>query len=101
MSENITFHDLTQTGTNPEGLLQRTESDLSVFFERVKPIIERVRTEGDAALRHFAQAFDGVTAPEMSIRATPEEFDAPDAVKVGGCSPHCCPYTPLPTGEKD
>ena len=76
MSENITFHDLTQTGTIPDALLQRTESDLSVFFERVKPIIERVRTEGDAALRHFAQAFDGVTAPEMSIRATPEEFDA-------------------------
>ena len=76
MSENITFHDLSETTTIPEVLLQRTESDLSVFFERVKPIIEKVRTEGDAALRHYAQAFDNVTVSDMSIKATPEEFDA-------------------------
>ncbi|GBQ63462.1 histidinol dehydrogenase [Ameyamaea chiangmaiensis NBRC 103196] len=75
MPHPVTFHDLTDVEGIPPALLRRTESDLSVFIERVKPIIDKVRTEGDAALRHFAQAFDNVSVPDMAIRATEEEFD--------------------------
>ncbi|MFE5322868.1 histidinol dehydrogenase [Paenibacillus sp. NPDC056579] len=35
--------------------------------ERVKSIIESVRREGDAALKSFAQQFDGVTVDELRV----------------------------------
>jgi histidinol dehydrogenase len=56
-------------------LLKRTESDLKPFLEKVKPIIEAVRTEGDAALARFAEKFDGALVEESAIAATPEDFD--------------------------
>jgi histidinol dehydrogenase len=75
-------HDLSDlsnlggTDAIPAGLLARTEADLSAFTEKVRPIIAAVRQEGDAALQRFARAYDGVTAPEMTLRAAPAEFDA-------------------------
>ncbi|OUJ15253.1 histidinol dehydrogenase [Acetobacter sp. DsW_063] len=77
---SVIFHDLSATKGFPSELLKRKESDLSVFLDRVKPIIERVKQEGDAALQHFARELDGVTASEMTIRATEEEFDEAFAV---------------------
>lgn len=71
----VTFHDLSGSCELPAELFKRTEADLSFFTERVAPIIEAVRTEGDAALRRFARDFDGVTAPHMSIRAEDTEFE--------------------------
>ena len=56
-------------------LLRRTESDLAPFLEKVKPIIESVRTEGDTALSRFAEQFDGALVDETAIAATPEDFD--------------------------
>ncbi|ADU72226.1 MAG: histidinol dehydrogenase [Pantoea sp.] len=73
---SVTFHDLTQADTLPEALFQRTESDLSFFAARVTPIIEAVKSGGDAALIRFAREFDGVQPEHFSIRAEPEEFDA-------------------------
>ncbi|NJM92979.1 MAG: histidinol dehydrogenase, partial [Rhodospirillaceae bacterium] len=40
-----------------ERLLVRSEADLAVFEERVKPIIEEVRRDGDAALARFGARF--------------------------------------------
>ena len=57
-------------------MYRRSVADLSRFREAARPIIEAVRQEGDAALVRFARLHDGVTAPEMSIRAQAEEFDA-------------------------
>lgn len=71
----VTFHDLSDSSELPAELFKRTEADLSFFTERVAPIIEAVRTEGDAALRRFARDFDGVTAPHMSILAEDTEFE--------------------------
>lgn len=71
----VTFHDLSDSSELPAELFKRTEADLSFFTERVAPIIEAVRTEGDAALRHFARDFDGVTAAHMSILAEDTEFE--------------------------
>jgi histidinol dehydrogenase len=54
-------------------LLKRTESDLSPYLEKVKPIIAAVRAEGDAALVRFAREFD--KSDIRGIAAAPEDFD--------------------------
>ena len=56
-------------------LLKRAESDLSGFIERVKPIIEAVRSEGDAALARFGREFDKSEVDPAAIAATPADFD--------------------------
>lgn len=66
--------DLTPDQRN--GLLQRTESDISAFTERVVPIIEDVRTRGDAALADLARTLDKANLTPQDIRATPSEFAA-------------------------
>ncbi len=70
----ISFHDLRGGAAVPESLFARAVPDLNEFCSRAQPIIEAVRLEGDAALRRFAQAFDGVSDPRMSIRAGETEF---------------------------
>lgn len=57
-------------------LLQRTEGDLTAFTEKVIPIIEAVRDEGDEALARFANAFDQSPVTADAIAATPADFDA-------------------------
>ena len=48
---NVSLHELVSIDSEGyEALLRRSESDLSFFTDKVKPIIEAVRTEGDAAL---------------------------------------------------
>lgn len=60
-----------------EGLLKRSETDLSFFTEKVKPIIEAVRTEGDAALVRYGQELDGAKSlTKATLKATEAEFDA-------------------------
>jgi histidinol dehydrogenase len=48
--------------------------DLRSFCERAQPIVDAVRLEGDAALLKFARLYDGVTVPQMAIRAEESEF---------------------------
>ena len=75
MPTSISLHDLSVlTADQRAGLLRRTEADLSDFIDAVVPIIEAVRTEGDAALIRFAKAFD--RADVQTLRAPPEAFDA-------------------------
>ncbi|MEM0908629.1 MAG: histidinol dehydrogenase [Pseudomonadota bacterium] len=57
-------------------LLTRTEADLGPFLERVAPIIEAVKTKGDAALARFANEFDKSPVTADAIAATPADFDA-------------------------
>lgn len=88
MTDAVTFHDLRDATDIPPALLERTEADLSPFLAAVDPIIEAVRSEGDAALIRFARDYDRVTAPTMTVRATDAEFDAafravaPDVVQA-------------------
>jgi histidinol dehydrogenase len=74
--QNVRLHDLSTTDQIPPALLARTEADLSEFTAKVAPIIEAVRTQGDAALQRFARAYDGVKAEQMTLRVTRAEFDA-------------------------
>jgi len=71
MVQFITYADLDAQGR--AALLKRSETDLSGFYDRVRPIIEAVRTEGDAALLRFAAEIDGSNV--TTLRATEAEFD--------------------------
>ena len=55
-------------------LLKRAESDLSPFIEKVRPIIDAVRSEGDAALTRFTRQFDKAPVEASAIAATAEDF---------------------------
>lgn len=57
-------------------LLERAESDLGPFIEKVRPIIDAVAADGDAALARFAREFDRAPLDETAIAATPADFDA-------------------------
>src|ERR1700679_3342460 len=74
--ETPRLHDLSDTEAIPAALLARTEADLSEFSERIKPIIEAVRTEGDRALQRLARSLDRVTAAQMTLRVEAAEFEA-------------------------
>jgi histidinol dehydrogenase len=69
----LTLSDL--TAAERTTLLRRTESDLWPFLEKVKPIIDAVRTDGDKALSLFAEQFDGALVDETAIAATTEDFN--------------------------
>lgn len=75
---NVSFHETASLSSEDyQALLKRSEADLSVFAEKVKPIIEAVRTEGDVALVRFGQDFDGAKPlTKATLRASEAEFDA-------------------------
>jgi histidinol dehydrogenase len=73
----LTLADL--TAAERATLLKRTESDLGPFLEKVVPIVEAVRLEGDKALSRFAGQFDNASVDASAIAATPEDFDRAQA----------------------
>lgn len=75
MTSPITFLRLADLApARRSELLQRTESDLAPFIDKVKPIIEAVRIEGDVALARFAQRFDKAPVTAATLAATPADF---------------------------
>ncbi|RWD64155.1 histidinol dehydrogenase [Mesorhizobium sp.] len=76
MSE-ISFHDLSSASADQRAsLLKRAEADLSVFVEKVRPILEAVRTEGDAALLRFVRDLDKAEVAAGNLKVSEAEFDA-------------------------
>ncbi len=72
-----TLHDLTKlSATDRAALLRRTEADLTPYMDRVRPIIEAVRDEGDAAVARLAREIDRVALDPARIAVTEAEFDA-------------------------
>ncbi|WP_372089702.1 histidinol dehydrogenase [Tistrella mobilis] len=72
----VNLHDLsTLDAAARADLLKRAESDLGPFLDKVRPIIEAVRTEGDAALARFARDFDRAPVDPARIKVEPEAFD--------------------------
>ena len=57
-----------------KALLTRTETDLSSFTEKVKPILAAVRNEGDAALSRFAKIYDNADVAANALAASPADF---------------------------
>lgn len=77
MAAKISFFRLAElTAEQRAALLRRSESDLPSFVEKVYPIVEAVRQEGDAALVRFALAFDKVVLTTREIAAAPADFRA-------------------------
>jgi histidinol dehydrogenase len=66
------------SATARAALLVRAEEDLSVYIERVKPILDAVRQDGDTALVRFAQQFDRVPADfsVASLKVDTADIDA-------------------------
>ena len=76
MVETCSFHDLATLGADARAaLLKRSESDLAGFVDRVRPIIEAVRSEGDAALLRYARDFDKAEVAPGGLKATEQEFE--------------------------
>jgi histidinol dehydrogenase len=76
MNSDVSFHDLAKlSALQRADLLKRTESNIADFPDRVKPIIEAVRQEGDAALARFAREFDKSPVEADSLQATDADFD--------------------------
>lgn len=77
MTPTVQFHDLASLSAEQRAvLLKRSESDLSGFIDKVRPILEAVRTEGDAALLRFAREFDGADVKPGGLKVSEAEFDA-------------------------
>ncbi|MER8484144.1 histidinol dehydrogenase [Mesorhizobium sp. M1322] len=74
---NVSFHDLSQIdAAGRAALMRRSEIDLSGFMEKAAPIIEAVRTEGDAALVRFARDLDKADLDAARLKVSPAELDA-------------------------
>ncbi|MFW5680963.1 MAG: histidinol dehydrogenase, partial [Pseudomonadota bacterium] len=75
MTDTVSFHDLSQLDEAARArLMRRTEADLEPYLETVRPIVERVRSEGDAALVHYARELDKAELRADQLRASPEDF---------------------------
>ena len=73
----INFHELSKLSPAQRlRLLQRVETDLSVFEDKVRPLIAAVRAEGDDALARFARDFDKAPVKASEIAATEADFAA-------------------------
>ena len=76
MTSTIRFYQLEQLSAEDRAaLLRRTESDLSNYLDAVRPIIEAVRTQGDAALLRYAREFDRAEVDPQRIKAGAADFD--------------------------
>lgn len=53
-------------------LLERSGAEVSRVYPQVEEIVERVRREGDRALRRYTRKFDGVEVEDLRVRE--EEF---------------------------
>lgn len=74
------FHGLAGLAqADRDRLLDRTESDLTDYLDMVRPIINRVKAEGDDALAAFGRDFDRADISANRLRATPDEFDRAEA----------------------
>ena len=72
----VTFHEYAKLSKDEKNaLLRRSETDISGFIEKVTPILEAVRTEGDRAIARFGRELDKADITEATIKVTEAEFD--------------------------
>ena len=72
----ISLHDLSKLDAAQRSqLLKRSEASIAPILDKVRPIIEAVKNEGDVALARFAREFDKSPVNPDSIAATPADFD--------------------------
>ena len=80
MTAQVALHELSRlTAEERAVLLERAEDDLEPFIEKVRPIIEAVRLEGDEAIARTIREIDGVSVEAHALAATEEDFAAAHA----------------------
>ncbi len=71
---SVAFYRWAQTDEATRArILKRGQADIEAVAEKVRPIIEDVQSRGDAALRDYAQRFEGAALSD--IRVSKAEFD--------------------------
>jgi histidinol dehydrogenase len=76
MADTCNFHELAKLSEEQRAaLMKRADADLGPFLEKVRPIIDAVRSEGDRALSRFARELDKAEVPPDKLLATEQEFD--------------------------
>jgi len=76
MSGEIRFIELARLSPAERArLLERAESDLAPYMEKVRPVVEAVKREGDEALARFAREFDHAPLTADRIAATKADID--------------------------
>lgn len=77
MEEIMEILKLTEDTRNHllEDLLKRSPNNYQQYEERVKEIIEQVRSKKDAALFSFTKQFDGADINKKNIQVTKEEIE--------------------------
>ncbi|MEL6568815.1 MAG: histidinol dehydrogenase [Pseudomonadota bacterium] len=73
----LALEDLTRD--QREHLMTRSETDISDLLDYVTPLTERVRLEGDAAVRALTLEFDKVDLGDLPLKVTEAEFDTAEA----------------------
>lgn len=72
---NVNFFELDQmSDARKREILRRSELDISRYIEVVRPIIDDVRTRGDAALAELAKRLDGADLSAGAIAVTDAEI---------------------------
>jgi len=75
---SINFYNWNQTDEATRArIMRRSQANIDGVIKIVEPIIEDVKSRGDAALIDYAKKFDGANV--TSLKATPEEFEAAEA----------------------
>ncbi len=64
------------SSSEKDRLLRRSETDIQRFVEQVRPIVEDVRKNGDAAVGRWTEKLDGVLLKSNRFKATQAEFAA-------------------------
>ena len=76
MKEIALFDYDSMSDAERAALCVREEDDLSGYLEKVAPVIEAVRQEGDVAIARFIAQFDGAVVDPDHLLASEAEFDA-------------------------
>ena len=74
MVQYLKLQDLSKDDLNR--LLRRAEKDIRDLFPLAQEVIDRVRTEGDAAVVEYARKWDAPNFEASMLRATPQDFAA-------------------------
>ena len=90
MIKSIAIHKLQDYSAAQIATLQsRTEDDLGPYMDAVRPVIDAVRDKGDAALVHYAKAFDNADPKERvsssSSSPAPDLFFNFDSIISSSC----------------
>ncbi|MDX9752501.1 MAG: histidinol dehydrogenase [bacterium] len=57
-------------------IMARSGEDIDAFMPQAQAIIDRVKAEGDPAIRDLCKQFDGADLSNLELRVSPEEIEA-------------------------